>query len=158
MIKGIDVFDCDGVLVDSSHRYRNLPNGSIDLDYWIANNTREKVAIDKLLPTAATYRASLRDATRYTVIATARACRGPDFAFFHGILGFPQKLIYRILPRHNGVKDYDIKARGLRKLLGLKQFAGKPVTVWEDNPVTIKNLRRMFPDWTFNYVPSKQGA
>lgn len=158
MIKAIDVFDCDGVLVDSSHRYRNLPNGSIDLDYWIANNTPQKVARDSLLPHAAEYRASLADATRYTVIATARACQQHDFDFFRRVLGFPQKLIYRVLPRHNGTRDYELKARGLRSLLNLRQFAGKPVTVWEDNPVTIMKLREKFPHWQFNYVLSNQGA
>ena len=48
MIKRIVTYDLDGVLVDTSARYRNLPNGSIDLEYWRANCHR--VNSDKLLP------------------------------------------------------------------------------------------------------------
>jgi len=156
MIEQIDVFDCDGVLVDSSHRYKNLSNGSIDIDYWIKNNTPEKVAKDTLLPHAALYRESLRDRLRYTIIATARQCAMHDLTFFRDRLGYPQKLIFRKEGDHR--KDWLLKAMGLRRLLNLKQFHHAPVTVWEDNPVTIENLKRLFPTWQFNHVKSNQGA
>lgn len=156
MINKIEIFDCDGVLVDSSHRYRNLPNGSIDLDYWIENNTPDKVANDSLLPHTAQYRQSLENSATYTIIATARQCAEHDFIYFRDRLGFPQKLIYRKVGDTR--RDWILKAKGLRSLLNLRQFKNAAVTMWEDNPVTIENLKRLFPHWRFNYVRSNQGA
>ena len=155
-MKHLHVFDCDGVLVDSSHRYKNLPNGSIDLDYWIENNTPEKIAHDRLLPHAKRYQLSLSDPDSFTIIATARLCGIADLEYFRDHLGFPQKLICR--KAGDIRKDWVLKAMGLRKLIGLRQFQAAAVTVWEDNPVTIENLKRLFPRWRFNYVESKQGA
>jgi len=156
MINKIEIFDCDGVLVDSSHRYRNLPNGSIDLDYWIANNTPDKVANDSLLPHVSRYRDSLKNAEAYTIIATARLCRMHDLEYFRDRLGFPQKLICR--KDGDTRKDWVLKAAGIRRLLNLRQFKNAAVTMWEDNPVTIENLKRLFPYWRFNFVESNQGA
>ena len=137
MVDKVEIFDCDGVLVDSSHRYRNLPNGSIDLNYWIANNTPDNVAKDTLLPHINRYRDSLKDAKAYTVIATARQCKMHDLEYFRDRLGFPQKLIFR---REGDIrKDWVLKAMGLRRLLTLRQFKDAAVTMWEDNPVTIEN-------------------
>ena len=156
MINKIDIFDCDGVLVDSGHRYRNLPNGSIDLDYWIENNTPEKVAQDKLLPHVNLYRESLNNPESYTIIATARQCAMHDLEYFRDHLGFPQKLIFRRAGDMR--KDWVLKAAGIRRLLNLRQFKNAAVTMWEDNPVTIENLKRLFPHWAFNFVKSDQGA
>jgi hypothetical protein len=152
----IDVFDCDGVLVDSSHRYRNLPNGSIDLDYWIENCTPEKIAADKLLPTAQVYRESLENPNRYTIIATARQVREPDLEFFRSRLGFPQHLIARKIGEKT--PDWKLKMRGLQRLLNLRQFRHRPVTVWEDNPVTLHQFSALRPDWILNHIRSNQGA
>lgn len=152
----IDIFDCDGVLVDSSHRYRNLPNGSIDLPYWIENCTPEKIAADRLLPHAEVYRESLNNPNRFTIIATARQVREPDLHFFRSKLGFPQHLIARRIGEKT--PDWLLKYRGLRRLLNLRQFAGKPVTLFEDNPVTLGKFAELFPHWNLIHIESKQGA
>ena len=34
------IWDLDGTVIDSSHRYSTLENGDIDLPRWIADNTR----------------------------------------------------------------------------------------------------------------------
>lgn len=151
----LEIFDCDGVLVDSSHRYRNLSTGSIDLDYWIENNTPEKVAKDELLPTVADYRESLSDSSRFTIIATARQCAAHDFEFFRARLGLPQHIIYR--KPGDSRQDWKLKYVGLRRLLNLRQFQNRAVRLWEDNPVTIENFRRIFPHWDYRYIQSNQG-
>lgn len=151
----LEIFDCDGVLVDSSHRYRNLPTGSIDLDYWIANNTPEQVAKDELLATVKNYRESLEDSSRFTIIATARMCAAHDFEYFHSRLGFPQHLIYR--KAGDNRPDWKLKFVGLRRLLNLRQFQNRAVRLWEDNPVTIEHFRRIFPHWEYCYIESNQG-
>jgi len=154
-MKMIEIFDCDGVLVDSSHRYRNLPNGSIDLEYWIENNTPEKVAHDSLLATAADYQKSLQDSQRFTIIATARQCAAHDFEFFRSRLGMPQHIIYR--KKGDSRTDWKLKVAGLNRILNLRQFKNRAVRLWEDNPVTIENFRRIFPHWEYCYIESNQG-
>lgn len=155
-MKEIRVFDCDGVLVDSSHRYRNLSTGSIDLAYWLANATPEKIAQDKLLPTAKLYRESLRNPDVYTVIATARQVQNADLDYFRSRLGFPQHLIARKIGEKT--PDWLLKVRGLRRLLNLRQFRNCAVTFWEDNPVTLAKFSEIFPHWNLIHVESNQGA
>ena len=46
------IFDLDGTTIDSSHRQNTLPDGSLNLDAWVRNNTPEKIARDSLLPMA----------------------------------------------------------------------------------------------------------
>ena len=46
------IWDLDGTVIDSSHRYSTLANGDIDLPRWIADNTRENIERDTLLPLA----------------------------------------------------------------------------------------------------------
>lgn len=47
------IWDLDGTVVDSSHRYHTLPHSQdIDLPRWIMNNTRANIEQDKLLPLA----------------------------------------------------------------------------------------------------------
>ena len=152
----IHVFDCDGVLVDSSHRYRNRPSGSIDLAHWIDNCTPENIAKDRLLPTAEIYRESLANPNVYTVIATARQVREPDLEYFRSRLGFPQHLIARKIGETT--PDWKLKYRALRRLLNLRQFRNRAVTFWEDNPVTLHQFSELVPHWNLIHVRSNQGA
>jgi len=131
----IHIYDMDGVLVDTSHRYRNLPNGSIDLDYWLTNNTPEKVAQDTLLPLAKQYKADLLNPAIYVVICTARAALAHDYDFIRNRLGWPNKIICR--PVGNMEPDAVLKRRGLCRLLNLKQFQNIVRVFWDDNK---KNL------------------
>ncbi len=140
MYKAIHVYDLDGVLVDSSHRYRNLPNGSIDLDYWL--NNRHRMDSDKLLPHANKYSKDCADKKIYVIICTARVYTPADVAFIHSRLGFPNKLIMR-LPG-DWSSDAKLKRRELSRLLNLKQFKHLPRFFWEDSPVTVKALRDLF--------------
>ena len=50
------IFDLDGTTIDSSHRQNTLPDGSLNLDAWVRNNTPEKIAADTLLPLAASWK------------------------------------------------------------------------------------------------------
>ena len=59
--------------VDTSHRYRTLKNGNIDLRYWIANRTEENIAKDKLLPLHKQYIADCVNPETYTILCTARS-------------------------------------------------------------------------------------
>ena len=50
------IFDLDGTTIDSSHRQNTLPDGSLNLDAWVRNNTPEKIARDSLLPMAESWK------------------------------------------------------------------------------------------------------
>ena len=69
MIKTVHVFDMDGTIVSSEHRYRLDPaTGKIDLAHWIENCKPEMIEKDHLLPHAELYKALLADPTAYVVI------------------------------------------------------------------------------------------
>lgn len=156
MIKEIHIYDMDGTLVDSSHRFRINEHGKIDLQYWIDNCTPEKIAQDTLLPLAEQYKAQLADPEIYVVIATARFMQDADFAYIRDVLGQPDKIVYRHA-KNNHMKGADMKIAGLRFIKNLKQFANKACTFYEDN------LEYLYPVASYLnanpvYIPSKQGV
>lgn len=142
MLKLIHVYDLDGVLVDTEHRYRNLSSGVIDLDYWIENRTAEKMAHDKLLPLAKQYVADCINPQIYTIVCTSRVYHALDIQFITTRLGSPDKLIMR--PDGNTDADAILKRRQLQRLFNLKQFQWLPRKLWEDNPRNINALRDLF--------------
>jgi len=154
MLKKIHVYDLDGVLVDSSHRYRNKPDGTIDLDYWIANRTPEKINADKVLPLHRQYISDCIDPETYTVICTSRLYNAADIEYIVSFLGIPDKLIMR--PEDNTDGDAVLKYRQLSRFFNLKQFRTLPKFLWEDN---LKNIRALLPLFTRAYhIKSNQGA
>ena len=80
------IWDLDGTVIDSSHRYSTLANGDIDLPRWIADNTRENIANDSLLPLARLMRSNYRQGD-IVIICTARVLGVWDHVFLadHGI-------------------------------------------------------------------------
>lgn len=149
MFKRIHVYDMDGVLVDTSHRYRNKPDGTIDLDYWYAN--RHKIDSDKLLPLAKQYANDCANPEIYTVICTSRVQDIADIRFIYTRLGAPNKLIMR--PFGNNNADGPLKRLALQRLFNLRQFAKLPKRLWEDNKKNILAVQDLFTQ-TF-LIPSK---
>lgn len=153
MIKQINIYDLDGVLVDTSHRYRTNPDGTIDLDYWMMMRSRKSIAKDRILPLAKQYIAdNLRDDT-YTIICTSRTWHVDDIEFIVGRLGAPDKLIMR--PENNWQPDDVLKLQALKSFFQLKQFRDIPKTFWDDNrrnlnAVSLLGVRCI-------YVQSNQG-
>jgi len=156
MIKEIHIYDMDGCIVDSLHRFKVLPNGKIDLPYWIENCTPEKIAQDSLLPLAAQYQEQLKNPEIYVVIATARVLEKADWNYITNTLGMPDKVISR-----NGRKDCrkgaDMKIAGLRYLKNLKQFKNAIKHFYEDNKDYLYPVSE-FLGATPHYIASKQGV
>jgi len=80
------IWDLDGTVIDSSHRYSTLANGDIDLPRWIADNTRENIERDTLLPLARLMQSNYANGD-VVIICTARVLGVWDKVFLadHGI-------------------------------------------------------------------------
>ena len=74
------IWDLDGTVIDSSHRYSTLANGDIDLPRWIADNTRANIEQDKLLPLARLMKSNYRQGD-IVIICTARVLGIWDHCF-----------------------------------------------------------------------------
>ena len=96
-MKSIHIYDLDGTIIDSSHRYRTIFNGvklTIDLAYWIANVKRTHE--DKLLPLAEQYIAQRQDPDVHTIFCTCRQANQIEIAMPWIVenLGLPDKFFF----------------------------------------------------------------
>ena len=80
MQKPIYIFDLDGTVVDSSHRFTGTAEGKVDLAKWIEDSTRENIFKDSLLPLAKFMKALMK-ANQNVWICTARNMSKDDFDF-----------------------------------------------------------------------------
>lgn len=156
MIKQIHIFDMDGTIVSSLHRYKTIQN-RIDLQHWRDYDKPEFINKDSLLPHSAQYEISMANPEIYVIVATARACEKNDanYEFLCRHLGFPDKFIHR-----EGAQDSrggaEIKIAGIKPLLNLKQFRGAVLHFWEDNKDYLKAVSDALGAIP-HYVPSSQG-
>ena len=121
------IWDLDGTVIDSSHRYSTLPNGDIDLPRWIADNTRANIEQDKLLPLARLMRSNYQQGD-IVIICTARVLGVWDHVFLadHGIKA--QFILSRALGDNRG--DAEMKRQ---KLLALFADLKIPFARWTRN-------------------------
>ena len=155
MIKRVSIYDLDGTVIDSTHRYRTIidSNGErIDLEYWRENEYRADK--DSLLPLAEQYKADLEDDTCYVIVATARVLYNLDDEFIRDILGAPDYIISR--PEGSNISGSKLKIAGLAKFFNLNQFKGAEFVFYEDNMSYLKAVCDRF-NIRGVYIPSKQG-
>jgi phosphoglycolate phosphatase-like HAD superfamily hydrolase len=154
-INKVNIYDMDGTIVDSSHRYRTIVDSRgerIDLDYWRQN---EYLAMnDTLLPLARQYQEDIQDPNTYVIIATARVMREPDYKFVETVLGNPDYIISR--PDGSTVSGSVLKIAGLAKFFNLVNFQGAQFTFYEDNVDYLKAVCDRF-NIRGVYIPSVQG-
>jgi phosphoglycolate phosphatase-like HAD superfamily hydrolase len=157
MIKDFHIFDFDGTLADSSHRYRVGDNGKIDLQHWIANE--HLALLDRPLPLLNTYRDLMLSRGHYPMIATARIwCHlSAQWVQEHGIAAH----VVARLSRTDTRGGADLKITGVRRLLNLKQFSQvERVHVYEDNLDYLRDICDHFSgdyETVANFIPSNQG-
>lgn len=155
MIKRVSIYDMDGTVVCSLHRYRTInENGiqRIDLNYWREN--QHLAMADSLLPLADQYKADLADESCYVIIATARVLNEPDYQFIREILGQPNYIISR--KPDDSQSGATLKIKGLQKFFNLRNFRDASFTFYEDNAAYLKAVCDYF-GIAGVYVPSEQG-
>lgn len=151
MIKRMAIYDMDGTIVCSLHRYRAV-DGKIDLAYWREN--QDKAMGDSLLPLADQYKADLADPDCYVIIATARVMGAADYEFVDTVLGKPDYLISR--KDGDSISGGQLKINGLQKFFNLKNFKNAVAVFYEDNATYLKTVCDKF-NIRGVYVPSQQG-
>lgn len=156
-INRIAIYDMDGTIVDSSHRYRTIKIDGvekIDLPFWRENE--HKAMQDQLLPLHEQYRADIADPHCYVIIATARVMNEPDWQFVNEILGKPDYLISR--KPDSSISGSILKINGLKKFFNLKNFrkAWENAVFYEDNTAYLKSVCDYFKIKGV-YCPSVQG-
>jgi hydroxymethylpyrimidine pyrophosphatase-like HAD family hydrolase len=154
-INRVAIYDMDGTIVDSSHRYRTITDDSgtrIDLDHWRENEYR--AMDDGLLPMFEQYRIDLNDENCYVIIATAREMNAPDWQFVNEILGMPDYFISR--PKGSNISGKLLKINGLAKFFNLVTFKNAEFVFYEDN---IQYLKAVCDRFNIKgvYIPSVQG-
>jgi len=155
MIKRLHIFDFDGTLVDSSHRYRTEKCGTkIDLQHWIDNEFR--AMNDELLPLVDLFRKLMQSSEDYVIIATARIwCDLSErFVIENDIKA---QIVFARRDRKDNRGGAALKITGVKKILNLKQFRGvEEVHVYEDNLQYLNEIVAAF-DGIPHFFPSKQG-
>jgi hypothetical protein len=147
----LHVFDFDGTLVDSSHRYKLDDNtGRIDLGHWVAN---EPLAyLDGPLPLVRKFRA-LKAQGHTCVIATARVwcVNAEKLCILNGIE-------YDALVARDSHEDsrggVELKLAGILPLFDSALF--DCVHVYEDNIDYLNGLCKAL-DAIPHFIPSNQG-
>jgi len=154
-ITKVSIYDMDGTIVDSLHRYRTIVSESgerIDLNYWRENEYR--AFDDSLLPLAYQYKKDLINENCFVVIATARVLHSPDYSFIGEKLGNPDYIISR--NEGSNISGSVMKVNGLKKMFDAHNFETKDITFYEDNIHYLKAVCDRF-NIKGVYVPSKQG-
>ena len=154
-ITRVAIYDMDGTIVDSSHRYRTIidENGErIDLNYWRENEFR--AMDDSLLPMFEQYCADLADDNCYVIIATARVMNEPDWQFVREVLGEPDYFISR--KNGDSQSGKTLKINGLAKFFNLVTFKDADFVFYEDNISYLKAVCDRF-NIRGVYIPSVQG-
>jgi hypothetical protein len=154
-INRVSIYDMDGTIVDSSHRYRTITDDKgtrIDLDYWRENEFR--AFDDGFLPLYTQYRVDILDPSCYVIIATAREMNEPDWQFVREKLGEPNYFISR--PKGSDISGKTLKINGLAKFFNLVTFKDADFVFYEDNVDYLKAVCDRFKIRGV-YIPSAQG-
>ena len=133
MVKRVHIYDMDGTIVCSMHRYRTKvidEKITIDFPYWLENEHRAER--DSLLPLARQYRSDLENPAIFVIIATARFLSEPDYNFINSKLGNPDAIISRS-SREDNRPGAMLKIDGLKKVFSAANLWNVEKIFWEDN-------------------------
>ena len=155
------IFDIDGVLLDSSHRYRTIqtPNGErLDLNHWRKNEKHCKK--DKPLELAEKYKKLLTQKNAFVIIATSRIIKAKDYRTIKVKLGLPHAIVSR---NNSTQKGGHLKLNGILSVMDKANLYNiDKIDIYEDNidylkviADGLKNALNIQPN--AYYVVSNQG-
>lgn len=162
-IKNILVFDFDGVLADSTHRYRTVINEQgiekIDLTFWRENSTPEQIAKDKpIYEQVLIYQAACRCPDTLVIIATSRIFCDSSADWVLNNLGYMPDFIQSRRGEHDTRKGADLKGGFIAGLRATFQtLAAARVVFFDDNLEYLRGFSQHVPDAELRHIPSKQG-
>ena len=158
MKKNIYVFDLDGTLADSLHRYK-LQKGEnkIDLQHWRQNSTPDQIAKDQPIhDMISLYNQAWRDPDTITVIATARIfCDSSHAWVLKHLAGFPDHISSR-QGDHDHRSGNALKGEFINTLRSVLSGIGA-IFFFDDNKDYLKQFKESVPDSRVFYIPSDQG-
>ena len=134
------MYDLDGTIIDSSHRIRFKSNGSLDLEHWKANNTKEMIFEDSLLPMYWQLRSDYINGD-IIVICTARELTKWDWEFIHSMGIYYDYVISR--PLGNNTQDHLLKRNQLKHFWNLKQYRKLHKIFYDDNENNLSAIRSL---------------
>ena len=134
------IYDLDGTIIDSSHRIKLHDDGSLDLEHWKNNCTKEQIFQDTLLPLYRTLQWDYKKGN-YVVICTARELGKWDMEYIHSMGIYYDKIISR--PKGNTTIDHILKARQLKYFWQLKPFQKLHKIFYDDNENNLNAINRL---------------
>ena len=134
------IYDLDGTIINSSHRIKLHENGSLDLEHWKNNSTKEMIFQDTLLPLYNTLQFDYKNGN-YVVICTARELGKWDLEFIHSMGIYYDKIISR--PKGNITVDHVLKARQLKYFWQLKPFQKLHKIFYDDNENNLNAIDKL---------------
>lgn len=156
-IKYIKIFDIDGVLLSSLHRYATKTikgKEKLDLDYWVEN--QHLCVNDSILPHAELYKKSIQTKNTFVIIATSRLLLSDDYMTIGKLLGMPDGIVSRL---HDEQDTQKMKIKGIERIINdcnLHHVKSDNIIMYEDNAKNLKSICDHFQCLGV-YVPSKQG-
>jgi len=138
------IFDLDHTVIDSSHRQLTRADGSLDLEHWIDNCTREKIFADSLLPLASRMRGAIA-AGNSVIVCTARVMGADDYDFL-AANGLAAPVILS-RPLGDRTSDHLLKERLLREHCqsvgqSFARFCSTAI-IWDDNQKVLAHLKSL---------------
>ena len=143
----ICIYDLDGTIIDSSHRIKLKENGSLDLEHWKQNSTKEQIFQDDLLPMYWQLIADYKEGN-IIVICTAREMGKWDLEYLHSMGIYYDYIISR--PTGIETIDHVLKKSQLRKFWNLRQFKNLFKSFYDDNLNNLKSVKELGQCHTVN--------
>ena len=110
------------------------------MEHWKANNTKENIFGDSLLPLYWQLRADYINGD-IVVICTARELTKWDWEFIHSMGIYYDYVISR--PENKDTPDHLLKKSQLRYLFNLKQYRNLHKSFYDDNPNNLNAIKSL---------------
>ena len=133
------LYDLDGTIIDSSQRIRFNQDGSLDLNHWRENSTKENIFQDRLLPLYTQLQNDYRNG-HIIIIITARELGKWDLEYIHSMGIYYDYIISR--PIGETMVDWKLKKKQSQWLWNLKPWQKIQKVFYDDNLNNLKAIKK----------------